>query len=247
MMKLAFVLIPLLAAFQDVPAKVDPAAELKKLQEKYKVAFEEYYRPMREAKTLQERSKVKLDPEKHPALAFHPRAIELATQAAGTETGALTHLWAIQLAQSVRLNDAAKDSVRTLVTDYLSSPTLQRLAQTLEYGEQVYGAEFTTEMVETIRDKAKDPTAKSGALLVLASWSMRKKDLEAAREQIQRIVKEFPDTPARKRGEGMLFELDHLQIGMVAPDFDATDEKGEKFKLSDFRGKVTVVDFWGFW
>jgi cytochrome oxidase Cu insertion factor (SCO1/SenC/PrrC family) len=50
-----------------------------------------------------------------------------------------------------------------------------------------------------------------------------------------------------ERAAGHLFELDHLQIGKLAPDFEATDENGVKWKLSDYRGKVVVVDFWGFW
>jgi cytochrome oxidase Cu insertion factor (SCO1/SenC/PrrC family) len=33
----------------------------------------------------------------------------------------------------------------------------------------------------------------------------------------------------------------------TAPDFEAVDENGVKFKLSDYRGKVVVLDFWGFW
>ena len=45
----------------------------------------------------------------------------------------------------------------------------------------------------------------------------------------------------------MLFEIEHLQIGMVAPDFEAQDETGASFKLSDYKGKVVVLDFWGFW
>ena len=47
--------------------------------------------------------------------------------------------------------------------------------------------------------------------------------------------------------ERTLYEIDNLQIGMQAPDFEAIDSGGAKFKLSDYRGKVTVVDFWGFW
>jgi len=31
------------------------------------------------------------------------------------------------------------------------------------------------------------------------------------------------------------------------PDFEATDVTGVRFRLSDYRGKVVVVDFWGFW
>jgi peroxiredoxin len=38
-----------------------------------------------------------------------------------------------------------------------------------------------------------------------------------------------------------------LQIGMVAPDIAGVDTDGTNFKLSDYRGKVVVLDFWGFW
>ena len=44
-----------------------------------------------------------------------------------------------------------------------------------------------------------------------------------------------------------LFELDNLQLHMLVPDFEAVDETGAKFKLSDYRGKVVVIDFWGMW
>ena len=38
-----------------------------------------------------------------------------------------------------------------------------------------------------------------------------------------------------------------IQIGKPAPDFSARDVDGVAFKLSDYRGKVVVLDFWGFW
>ncbi len=38
-----------------------------------------------------------------------------------------------------------------------------------------------------------------------------------------------------------------LAVGNRAPDFEATDVTGVRFRLSDYRGKVVVVDFWGFW
>lgn len=44
-----------------------------------------------------------------------------------------------------------------------------------------------------------------------------------------------------------LFEIQYLSIGKVAPDIEAEDLDGETFKLSDYRGKVVVLDFWGDW
>ncbi len=42
-------------------------------------------------------------------------------------------------------------------------------------------------------------------------------------------------------------ELQNLTIGKVAPEIEGVDVDGKKFKLSDYRGKVVVLDFWGDW
>jgi len=38
-----------------------------------------------------------------------------------------------------------------------------------------------------------------------------------------------------------------LAVGKVAPEISGVDVDGRKFKLSDYRGKVVVLDFWGDW
>lgn len=38
-----------------------------------------------------------------------------------------------------------------------------------------------------------------------------------------------------------------LSIGNTAPDLEGTDANGRTIKLSDYRGKVVVVDFWATW
>ncbi len=50
-----------------------------------------------------------------------------------------------------------------------------------------------------------------------------------------------------KQAAGELFELRHLALGRVAPEVIGQDVDGVAFKLSDYRGKVVVLDFWGFW
>lgn len=47
--------------------------------------------------------------------------------------------------------------------------------------------------------------------------------------------------------EGALFELNNLQVGMAAPDIEGADLDGTEFKLSDYKGKVVLLDFWGNW
>jgi hypothetical protein len=47
--------------------------------------------------------------------------------------------------------------------------------------------------------------------------------------------------------EGPLFQLQNLYIGALAPDIEGEDLNGVEFKLSDYRGKVVLLDFWGHW
>jgi len=47
--------------------------------------------------------------------------------------------------------------------------------------------------------------------------------------------------------KGSLFEIRHLAVGKEAPDIEGEDIDGRKFKLSDYRGKVVLLDFWGNW
>ena len=44
-----------------------------------------------------------------------------------------------------------------------------------------------------------------------------------------------------------IYEMNHLEIGMVAPEIVGEDLDGMEFKLSDYRGKVVMLDFWGHW
>lgn len=50
-----------------------------------------------------------------------------------------------------------------------------------------------------------------------------------------------------KAAEGYLFEIRHLAIGKEAPEVVGEDIDGHPLRLSDYRGKVVVLDFWGNW
>jgi peroxiredoxin len=55
---------------------------------------------------------------------------------------------------------------------------------------------------------------------------------------------EFESTTLGKEAEAAQFELRHLGIGKTAPEIEGEDIAGKRMKLSDFRGKVTLVVFW---
>lgn len=56
---------------------------------------------------------------------------------------------------------------------------------------------------------------------------------------------ELPDgTNLGERARREFFELQHLRAGAPAPEIEGIDQHGTAFKLSDYRGKVVLLDFW---
>ena len=44
-----------------------------------------------------------------------------------------------------------------------------------------------------------------------------------------------------------LKNIDALKVGKPVPDIDGVDLDGKAFKLSDYKGKVVLLDYWAFW
>jgi hypothetical protein len=73
-----------------------------------------------------------------------------------------------------------------------------------------------------------------------------------AEDLFEDVLEDFKTVPSAQgtlghQAEAELFELRNLTVGRAAPDIVGQDVDGATFKLSDYRGKVVVLDFWGFW
>jgi hypothetical protein len=125
-----------------------------------------------------------------------------------------------------------------------------------------YGAAVA--LLKAVRDKNPNRIAQGYAAMGLIGLSLRKvavaernKSPDAERlaaedeKELEAFVKDYggaggtDDVGAWAKGE--LFELRNLRVGKVAPDIEGEDLDGVKFKHSDYRGKVVVIDFWGDW
>jgi hypothetical protein len=49
------------------------------------------------------------------------------------------------------------------------------------------------------------------------------------------------------RAKSALDEFKHLSVGKPAPIIEGEDADGKRFKLSDYQGKVVLLDFWAGW
>ena len=55
------------------------------------------------------------------------------------------------------------------------------------------------------------------------------------------------DTTMGKLAKKTLFAIRHLSVGRQAPEIQGEDVRGREFRLSDYRGKVVMLTFWGHW
>jgi hypothetical protein len=122
--------------------------------------------------------------------------------------------------------------------------------------------------LKTLMAKTPHRTVRAAAMFQLAQWffgvdtAEKAKRLEAC-DLLDAIAKDYADCPCAKEAAEYaalhtraLAAKEHvvkphppeaLVVGKVAPDFEAEDQDGVAFKLSDYRGKVVALDFWGFW
>lgn len=232
----------LIAFVQDKP---DAAAELKKLEAEYSRERDAYLNALRAAKSAEERVRVE---EKDPDPLFLPRFRELARRAKGTSPAAMALLTVFEIASSRDDADAMEDALKEMVASHLDSPRVEEMAVAVASANPHAGLDA---LLRRIGEKSPHRGARAAAWLGLGQRLLNgepKADRAAeGRRLLESVTKDFADTSYAKTAEGRLFQMDHLQIGKTAADFEAKDQDGKAFKLSDYRGKVLVVDFWGFW
>jgi hypothetical protein len=97
--------------------------------------------------------------------------------------------------------------------------------------EQYLGKEATAKLAEADADKM---------------FQEAEKQFDSAAEKYPTVVM-YGEHTIGESAKGELFELRHLSVGKAAPEIEGDDLDGKAFKLSDYRGKVVVIDFWGNW
>jgi peroxiredoxin len=71
--------------------------------------------------------------------------------------------------------------------------------------------------------------------------------LEELKATRGKISAELANCPYVKDLDGIIKQLENVQIGKTAPEFSLPDTAGVSVSLSSFRGKYVLLDFWASW
>jgi hypothetical protein len=254
----ALLVVPGVLVRADGPP-AGPAAALAALKEEHRKADEESTRAYDAAKTEAERKEV-FEKDRKRRAAVVARAVELARKDPKDPAAleALTWVTTGGLGYFPE-TDAAFD---LLARDHLASDKLDMVCA---YAGLYSHADAPGAFLRAVLEKSPHRTMQGIACLSLARYTKYRagqaryeKRPEADRLEkeaeglYEKAVARYADVPFRERtvgdrAGGALFEMRNLVVGKVAPDVEGEDVEGKKFRLSDYRGKVVVLDFWGHW
>lgn len=161
-------------------------------------------------------------------------------------------LWLVSVSRDT---DAARAALGTLLEKHVGDPAIAPLVVNAPYtitSNAGLPQEEGLAALGTLIDAAPTEEIRAHALYARAMTLQRDRnasdELKAqAAEDVKRARLLSEGTLLATRIDAPEFEKQHLQIGMVAPDIHGKDVDGVEFKLSDYRGKVVVLDFWGDW
>jgi hypothetical protein len=247
------------------PAKQTPAQQYEALVEEFDDAQQAFLKYSQEAKTEEEKLKVQKEKRPQPDK-FAPRFIELAKKNPKDPVAADALAWV--LANTSASGSGKRDSPRAkaiaLVSrDHVRSAQLGPACQVLgSRGEEKEAETLLRKILEKNPHVEVQGTACLGLAQMLKRRAERMPDTNAkVREKVQleseqlfdRVVKQYADVKGSSGGAiahqamNELFAFQFPRIGTTAPDIKGEDLDGKRFKLSDYKGKVVLLDFWANW
>lgn len=139
---------------------------------------------------------------------------------------------------------------------HIGSPRLKSVVSSLASS----ASKTADALLESLIEKGSDRTVRGSACFYLATSRYERNEghdetvLAGVETLLERVKKDFAnirvDDEDKNLGEmadALLFKVKYLQPGKVAPEIEGTDVSGKRIKLSDQRGKVVMLVFWGSW
>lgn len=242
---LLLVALPMLASAAGNPST--PAEQYHQLLNQYRTAQTNFFKADRAAKTVAERRRISTT---NPTREYARRFLALAQKYPGDTVAFDALAWVVSTARLAgrRGGPEAGKALSILEARYLlQSDKLGPVCQSLVDSPLQQRTWFLLQVI------AKNPHHDVQGLARYAlAQIVKEQNPTWAERLLGEVEAKFADV---KRGSGTLGEaaqselpeLHALDVGKPAPEIQGQDVDGKEFKLSDYRGKVVMLDFWGDW
>ena len=184
-----------------------------------------------------------------PETVFLPRFLAGAEATAGTDAAVPFLVWIVTRGDS----KASLAAMTTLMHEHVSHPGIRLAVARLGGIHGRIGLEQTRTWLDRALAENGDAKVQAQARYTRAALYVGTRAAERSEELRQlaiadlKLALDSEERSLRGLAEGLLFEAEHLEPGLVAPEIEGEDLDGVAFRLSDYRGKVVVLDFWGDW
>ncbi|MEO2095185.1 MAG: hypothetical protein ABGY71_14185 [bacterium] len=235
--------------------QVTPSEHFDALEEEV-AAAEDAWRE--EQRVLVEKAEQAEPGESMPALSmmppygkFVPRFLAAAEDYAGSEDAVPFLIWIASRGIGAD-QEAGKQAIMTLVENHAKSPSLTQISYSLPQLLNLFSAEEALGMLGKLQRESPVASVRAWAVFARVADPLAKAPLgsdlhEAAKKEI-RAAMQGVDDPYLKGQIAQGIEVrEKFSTGMVAPDIEGVDLDGQSFKLSNYRGQVIFLDFWGDW
>jgi thiol-disulfide isomerase/thioredoxin len=147
--------------------------------------------------------------------------------------------------------DAILFSIQQLVADE-DDPGLQNLILAHHSASAkirpILDRRYTTDdFLRAIAEKSPHAEIRARARLVQAKRLVHASRAQEAEAICESILNTKELTALHRDADDLLFEIRHLSLGKLAPEVEGYDLDNKPMKLSEYRGKVVLLVFWGTW
>lgn len=255
---MALLLAALSAFFIAPPASADE--ELDKLKSDYDAAQSAWYEELAKH-TAEDGSYDSSKMPPRPSEKFVPLFRAYAEEHAGKPEAVEALIWLVNEGGSGNPMQPGESqatwAAEQLAKNHAADAALKEHIARLRYAYYDVGKKPMIALYERVIEVNKDKEIAGWAMFNLAYTLYEESphpnpdaatnDKKRAEELFRQTTEDYTGTPAADRAAGYIYEIENLQIGMKAPEIVGVDVNEKEIKLSQFRGQVVVLDFWGFW